>query len=138
MDYSGIYEAYQQIYEVEIVPLTAAQAAKLNSTSHIKSPEYKEALRKLTQSLQNLETPETTPTTTKPRKPTTKLSNVKIANIGTGGIRPDDAVYHESVSYLLDAGYADNYESAEQIISAMSEEWFNDIVEAGRIHSASI
>jgi len=120
MDYSGIYEAYQQIYEVQWIPLSAAKAAKLTSTSHIKSPKYKAALRNLIQSLENPETP-ATPATPEVKKRFPHSFEVRE------GRQPDIAV-----SYLLDAGYADTYEAAEHIIGAMSEEWFNDIVEANR------
>ena len=147
MDYSGIYEAYQQIYEQPPEDIFECVVNYLLDEGYCDSEESallvaEEAgvdwILNIVEAADNTirtveqETPET------PKRRRIDLNTIRLENevrhprkkrptrLSDG----DTAVWNESVSYLLDAGYADTYEAAEHIIGAMSEEWFNDIVEA--------
>ena len=65
------------------------------------------------------------------------LGDMIAASRKRQGLTQSFDVFDVIKGHLIDEGYADTEEAALQIMTNMSEEWRESIVEAGRMHSAS-
>lgn len=73
---------------------------------------------------------DSTPPQTERQKRLTKLQQAQRERNASRGVSETYNIYDEILEYLLDEGYVDNLESAENIMENMSEEWLYDILES--------